>query len=211
MFDPSKILDLINAYSELIGPGCFLVAFLGSLLGFNLLVPTGTLLAGIGVLVGAGAIAWTVVIWAALGAATGSSASYTAGIWLGPSVRSLSAWRSWSRVMERAQVLFRRYGFASILIAYFSGPLRAPVAAVAAIAGMRRIEFELANLSSAFVWATVAVGVGAVPGSMIEPNSPWLVVAPFLVPLLVIGISLAITLGWKATARSRAKPPSPPT
>ena len=54
MFDPSKILDLINAYSELIGPGCFLVAFLGSLLGFNLLVPTGTLLAGIGVLVGVG-------------------------------------------------------------------------------------------------------------------------------------------------------------
>lgn len=213
MLDASKILELIHSHSEFIAPLCFLVALLGSLLGINLVVPAGTFLTGIGVFVGAGTVPWTIVIWAALGAAAGSSASYTAGLRLGSSVRRIVAWRSWSDVMSRAQELFLRYGFVSVLIGYFSGPLRAPVAALAAVAGMSRIKFESANLCSALAWAAFAVGVGAAPGAMINPNSPWLLVVPFLAPVLTIGVSLAILLGRKKQQFKPAwsRTPSPPT
>jgi membrane protein DedA with SNARE-associated domain len=48
--------------------------------------------------------------------------------------------------LNRARSLFERFGFVAILIAYFSGPLRAPVAGAAAIAGMARWNFEMANI-----------------------------------------------------------------
>lgn len=214
MLEPPKTLELIHLYAELIGPLCFLVAFLGSLVGINLIVPSGTFLTAVGVFVGAGTVSWAIVVWAALGAAIGSSASYTAGLWLGPSVRRILAWRSWAHVMERAQELLLRYGFVSVLIGYFSGPVRAPVAALAAVAGMGRIKFESANLLSAFAWATIAVGIGAAPGSMIDPGSPWFLVAPFLAPMLTIAVSLVILLGRKAKQKFRPPrigTPSPPT
>jgi len=88
-----------------------------------------------------------------------------------------------------------------MLIGYFSGPLRAPVASVAAIAGMRRGQFELANIVSALIWAVVAVGIGAIPGAMIEPNSIWLLIGPILVPVITIGISMAILFLRSASGR----------
>jgi membrane protein DedA with SNARE-associated domain len=68
------------------------------------------------------------------------------------------------------------------------------MASIAAIAGMRRIQFELANLVSAFVWVGLAVGIGAVPGVLIDPSSPWLLITPVLVPLITIGLSASILL-----------------
>ncbi|MEA2937478.1 MAG: hypothetical protein QOC56_982, partial [Alphaproteobacteria bacterium] len=172
MLDVQPILALIHSYSAYIGPLCFLVALLGALLGPNLIVPAGPVLNVVGVLVGAGAAPWTVIIWAALGAMAGSSVSYTIGLRLGAGLPRLSLFRKWPGLLERAQALFMRYGFAAILIAYFSGPLRAAMAGFAAIAGMRRIRFELANMASAFTWAVCAVAMGAVPGILIAPNSP---------------------------------------
>jgi len=211
MLDAQKTLELIHSYAEFVGALCFLIAFLGSLIGINLIVPSGTFLTAVGVFVGAGTVPWTIGVWAALGAALGSSASYTAGLRLGSSLRRSLAWRSWANVIDRAQELFQRYGFVSVLIGYFSGPLRAPVAAMAGVAGMRRVKFEAANLFSAFAWAAFAVGVGAAPGSMIDPDSPWLLVAPFLAPLVTIAVSLAILLGRKAKQRIRARTSSSPT
>ena len=194
MLDVGPILGLIHSYSEFIGPLRFLVSLLGSILGTNLVVPAGAFLTAMGVLVGAGIIPWTIVIWAAFGAMAGSSASYTAGVRFGSSVRRIRALRAWPGLTDRAQALLLRYGFAAILIGYFSGPLRAPVASLAAIAGMGRVQFELANLVSALVWASFAVSVGAAPGRLIDRNSPWLLIAPFLAPVITIGISIVILI-----------------
>jgi membrane-associated protein len=194
MFDVQPILALIHSYSAFVGPLSFSIALLGSLLGINLIIPAGAFLSSIGVLVGAGIVPWTIIIWGALGAMAGSSASYSAGLRLGAGVPRIRIFRRWPGLMDRAQTLFIRYGFAAILIGYFSGPLRAPMASIAAIAGMRRIQFELANLVSAFVWAGFAVGIGAVPGILIDPSSPWLLIAPALVPLITIALSAAILL-----------------
>lgn len=122
------------------------------------------------------------------------SASYTLGLRFGLRVQQIPLLRTRPDFMERARGIFERYGFFSILIGYFSGPLRALVASVAAIAGMRRGQFELANIASALIWAIVAVGIGAIPGAMIEPNSIWMFIAPILAPIITIVISAAILI-----------------
>jgi membrane protein DedA with SNARE-associated domain len=177
-----QVAVFVSANFALAGPFCALAALLGSLLGTNLIVPAGAVLTAMGVLVGAGVLPWTIVPWGACGAIAGMSVSYTLGVRLG----------SRSAVMERAEALFARYGFAAILIGYFSGPLRAPMACVAAIAGMRRARFELANIASAFIWAMAAVGVGAGPGALAGPNQLSLLVVAILVPALMIGVSAGI-------------------
>jgi membrane-associated protein len=192
-----QVIAFIHANSFFAGPFAFAVSILGALLGTNLIVPAGAILTAMGVLVGAGVISWTIVLWAACGAIVGMSVSYAVGLRLGPRVRRFRLFQIWPKVMERADALFARFRFVSILIAYFSGPLRAAIASVAAIAGMPRVTFELANVISGLIWAAVAVSMGAMPGSLIDPASYWLITAAILVPALTIGVSVAVLLARK--------------
>jgi membrane-associated protein len=197
MFSIQDIVENFQAIAPFIGPTIFFVAFLGSLLGTNLIVPAGAVLTATGVLVGAGVVTCTVVIWAWGGAVAGLSASYSLGLRVGPHVRQLPLIRKRPEFVEMAERLFAQYGFASILIGYFSGPLRAAVASAAAVAGMKRSSFELANVTSALIWAAVALGIGALPGKLIEPNSIWLIIGPILVPVVTIAISgIILALRW---------------
>jgi membrane-associated protein len=189
MFDLSEIADALRSHKAFIPPACFVAALLGSLLGTNLVVPTGVILAAVGVLVGAGIVSWTTVVWAALGAVVGCSASFSIGLWLGERLKHISARRSWVNAVARAETLFDKHGYAAVAIGYFCGPARAPVAAIAAIAGMQRRKFELANLFSAFAWATVAIGVGVLPGTLIEPGSSLILLGPLLIPLLTLFVT----------------------
>lgn len=182
----------IPANSALLGPFILLVTFLGSLLGTNLVVPAGAILTAFGVLIGAGVISWTAVLWGIFGACLGMSASYSIGLRLGPRVQEIPLLRAGPQLLERARLLFERYGFASILIGYFCGPLRAAVACVAAFAGMTRASFELANVTSSIVWAFAIIGIGVLPGTMIGANSVWLFLGPIFVPVITIGISVGI-------------------
>jgi membrane-associated protein len=200
-----QITAFINANSSLAGPLSFLVTFFGCLLGTNLVVPAGAILGAMGVLTGAGVLSWKFALWAPCGAVLGMSASFTIGRCLGPRLQQARP-----KLMARARSLFERFGFAAILIAYFSGPLRAPVAVVAAIAGMKRWSFELANLFSALVWTVWAIGIGAVPGLLIEPESAWLPVGLVLVPAAMVVISVAIFYLRKAASDDQAMAPPPP-
>jgi membrane protein DedA with SNARE-associated domain len=131
-----QITTFIHVNSSLAGPLSFFVTFFGCLLGTNLIVPAGAIMGAMGVLAGAGVISWKFALWAPCGAALGMSASYTIGRRLGLRLQGIPFLRQQATLMVRARSLFERFGFVAILIAYFSGPLRAPVAGVAAIAGM---------------------------------------------------------------------------
>jgi membrane protein DedA with SNARE-associated domain len=126
------------------------------------------------------------VLWAWAGAAIGLSTSYSIGLLLGPRLRNVPLIKDRPAVLEKARRLFSRYGQAAILIAAFSGPLRATVASVAAVAGMRRVHYELASIFSALLWAVVSIAIGAVPGLWIERDSVWVLVAPVLIPLGIL-------------------------
>jgi membrane-associated protein len=187
-----QLTAFIHVNASLAGPLGMFAAFFGCLLGPNLVLPVGAILGAMGVLTGAGVISWKFALWVPCGAALGMSASFAIGRRFGPRLQRISLLRAQPKLMDHARSLFERFGFVAILIGYFSGPLRAPVAAVAAIAGMTRWNFELANIFSALVWTIWSVGVGVVPGLMIEPNSVWLLVGLVLVPAATLGISVSI-------------------
>jgi membrane protein DedA with SNARE-associated domain len=187
-----QVTDLIRAHAASAGLLGFLVAFLGSFLGTNLIVPAGSFLTAMGVLMGAGVIPWTILIWAACGASLGMTACYAMGQHFGVRVQQIPMLRNRPEFMRRAEAIFEKYGFLSILIGYFSGPLRAPLACIAAIAGMGRFKFELANISSSFIWSAFALGIGAAPGAIIERDSIWVLIAPVLVAAIAIGFSAMI-------------------
>jgi membrane protein DedA with SNARE-associated domain len=119
----------------------------------------------------------------------------------GERVQQIPMVRNSPEFMRRAEAIFEKHGFLSILIGYFSGPLRAPIACIAAIADMGRFKFELANISSAFTWSAFALGIGAAPGAVIERGSIWLLVSPILVPVVVVGVSAAAYYFWSSTGR----------
>ena len=63
--------------------------------------------------------------------------------------------------MPRSHALFEKYGTAGVFIGRFFGPLRAVVPLAAGAAQMNPLPFQLANWSSALLWATVTLAPGA--------------------------------------------------
>jgi len=155
-------------------------------------MPAGAILTALGVLTGAGIVSWTFVLWAICGASLGMSVSYSLGLLFGPRLQRIPILRSRPELAEHARGLFARYGYAAILIGYYSGPLRSVVASVSATAGMPRRKFELANIVSAVIWSAGAAAIGAIPGTLIEPGSPWLLAGVVLVPLVTIGLTVLL-------------------
>src|SRR5262245_162963 len=124
----------LSDYADFVPLICFAAAFFGSLVGTNLIVPTGAILASAGVLVGAGVCSWSTIVWAAAGAYCGCSVSFSIGKRFGSSLIGLSTTQAWLKAVNVAKQIFRRQGQLAILVGYFAGPARAPVAAVAAAA-----------------------------------------------------------------------------
>jgi membrane protein DedA with SNARE-associated domain len=64
------------------------------------------------------------------------------------------------QLIENGKTFFRRWGTWAIVLARFTGPLRASVPIVAGITEMPPILFQIANWSSAFLWAAVLLAPG---------------------------------------------------
>jgi membrane protein DedA with SNARE-associated domain len=138
------------------------LAFGESLAFVSLILPASTALVAIGALIGAGALDF-MPIWiaAALGAALGDWLSY----WLGQKFE-VPISRVWplSRhpdLIPRGHAFVEKYGIAAIFIGRFFGPLRAAVPLVAGILEMSWWPFQIANVTSAFIWAAVLLAPGA--------------------------------------------------
>jgi membrane protein DedA with SNARE-associated domain len=58
------------------------------------------------------------------------------------------------QMLVKGKKFFDRWGIASVFFGRFFGPLRAIVPLVAGACGMTRKWFQIANLSSAIVWAS---------------------------------------------------------
>lgn len=143
-------------------PIIFLLAFGESLAIISLLVPATAILLGAGALIGAGAISFVpVLIAASLGAIIGDSVSY----WLGKHYHQvvIASWplNRHPKLVFRAEQFFHRYGTFGVFIGRFFGPLRAIVPLIAGTMQMPTSKFNLANISSAPVWAFVLLAPGA--------------------------------------------------
>jgi len=152
---------LIMQHGMWAGPIVGLLAFGESLAIVGLFIPATALMIAVGGLLGTGIVdPWWVVGWAIIGAIVGDWISYIFGRRIGP-----SAYRRWplSRnrpLVARARLFFRRYGFLSIFVGRFLGPVRATIPLVAGVMEMDRRSFQAANVTSAIVWAPVMFAPG---------------------------------------------------
>lgn len=142
-------------------PIVFALSFGESLAFVSLFLPATVALLGIGGLIGASGLPFVpVCIAAALGAALGDWLSYWIGVTFKGGVARLWPLSRHPDLVPRGHRLVERYGFYAIFIGRFFGPLRAIVPLVAGILEMAFWPFQVANFSSALVWAVGLMGAG---------------------------------------------------
>jgi membrane protein DedA with SNARE-associated domain len=145
-----------------------LMAFGESLAFISLVLPFFTILIGIGALIGAtGSVDfWIVLFAAAIGAALGDWLSYWLGRHYHAEIARMWPLRNYPDLLPRGERFFKRWGAWAVVLGRFTGPLRASVPIVAGAVHMPQGLFQLANWTSAFLWAAVLLTVGGNLGEL---------------------------------------------
>ncbi len=142
-------------------PIAFALAFGESLAFISLLIPATVALVGIGALIGASGIDFMPVwICAALGASLGDWLSYWFGATFKDAVAQMWPLSRYPDLIPRGHRFIERYGLYAVFIGRFFGPLRASVPLAAGILTMPFWPFQIANFTSAFLWAAVLLAPG---------------------------------------------------
>jgi membrane protein DedA with SNARE-associated domain len=159
----SQVVEFVRLHEAWAAPIVFALAFGESLAFISLLIPAWGALVAIGYLIGPSGISFGPVwVAGALGAALGDWLSYWVGLKLGPPVAHIWPLSRHPDLLPRGERFMTRWGIAGIFIGRFFGPLRAAVPLVAGILAMPYWRFQLANFTSAFVWAAVLLTLGDV-------------------------------------------------
>lgn len=139
------------------------LAFCESLAVVSFFVPATVILVGIGALVGATGLAfWPIWLGAALGAICGDWLSFAVGTYFKEGAHQIWPLSRYPEQVERAHAFMRKWGAWGVFIGRFSGPLRAFVPLAAGIFGVPALHFQLANVTSALIWAFVLLAPGEV-------------------------------------------------
>jgi membrane protein DedA with SNARE-associated domain len=139
-----------------------LLAFCESVAILSLIIPATVILVGVGALIGASGIEFF-PIWfgAVLGACLGDWLSFWFGGRFKTAMYRIYPLSKHPEIITKGEAFFHKYGPWSVFIGRFFGPLRAVIPLVAGIFGMRRLYFQMANISSGMVWAFVLLAPGA--------------------------------------------------
>ncbi|PZU58746.1 MAG: DedA family protein [Sphingobium sp.] len=164
----TALLAFITHHAAWAGPIIGVLAFLESLVLIGLFVPAIATMIAVGGLIGAGVLdPAPIILSAILGAVAGDWVSFALGRKMGPSVYRHRLLRGHRLAFARARLFFRRYGFASVFLGRFLGPVRATVPVVAGVMAMPQRAFQIANVLSALVWAPALLAPGYFAGQQI--------------------------------------------
>jgi membrane protein DedA with SNARE-associated domain len=154
-------VDFVRTNQAWAVPVVFALAFGESLAFISLLIPAWGALVAIGALIGSSGIKfWPIWVSASLGAAFGDWLSYWIGLKLEHTVAHVWPLSRHPDLIPRGEAFMKKWGMPGIFIGRFFGPLRASVPLIAGIFEMPFWRFQLANFSSAFVWAAVLLTIG---------------------------------------------------
>jgi len=202
--------QFIQTNQDWAGPIVFLLTLGESLLIVGLFIPATALLLLTGGLIGTGTLSpWNILAWGIAGAIIGDAISYFIGRWMGFGILRRWPFNTQKTSVARARLFFYRYGFASVLIGRFLGPIRSTIPTVAGMMGMKHLRFQLANIISAIAWLPVmlapgyitARGVDAAQGS---DHSTLIIGAVISV---LVGIGLAAVFMRKRQPERRVRAP----
>jgi len=163
-----QALDLVRDNRAWATPIVFAISLGESLAFVSFLVPATVILIGVGALINAGTLQF-LPIWAAatVGGCLGYWISFVVGQRLGP-----EALRRWPvnrhpHTVARAEAFFHRHGALSVFAGHFFSPVRGVIPLVAGILGMRTLPFQIANVTSAALWAYLVLLSGDLGGDAI--------------------------------------------
>jgi membrane protein DedA with SNARE-associated domain len=143
------------------GPIIGIICFGESLVLVGIAIPATALMLVVGGLIGSGVLhPVPVLVGAVIGAILGDIVSYYLGRWLGIGVIYKWPLNRYHGAVARARLFFRRYSFMTVFFGRFIGPLRCTVPLVAGMMGMNQRKFQIANVSSALVWAPFVLAPG---------------------------------------------------
>ena len=155
------LADFVRDNQVWAAPIVLVLAFGESLAFISLLVPAWGALVAIGALIGVSGISfWPVWLAGGIGAALGDWVSYWLGYHYHEQIQKMWPLKNHPDLIKRGRVFFKQWGAWAIVIGRFLGPLRASVPIVAGITEMPWLRFQIANWSSAFLWAAVLLAPG---------------------------------------------------
>jgi membrane protein DedA with SNARE-associated domain len=165
----SSITDFISRHPHYAAWAVFGLAFSEAIPIVGTVVPGSTLIVAISALAIEAAISpWLLLLAATLGAIVGDGTSF----WLGQRCHRqiLQCWPldQFPELIASSEAFFNRYGAASVFLARFTAVVRAFVPLIAGIVRMPALQFYLANILSAIVWAPAHVFPGVVFGLMVR-------------------------------------------
>src|SRR5215203_2599204 len=163
------IIDYVRVHQAWAAPIVFALCFAESLAFISLLIPAWAALVGIGAIISASDLNfWPIWIAGSIGAACGDWLSYWVGLKLENRVYHMWPLSQHPTVIPAGEAFIRKWGAFAIFIGRFSGPLRASVPLVAGVFAMPYWRFQVANFTSAFVWAATLLTLGDVTSSTIK-------------------------------------------
>ena len=156
-----QVVDFVRANEHWALPVVFILSFGESLAFVSVFLPATVALLGIGGLIGASGLSFfPICAAAALGATLGDWLSYWLGVTFKEPIGKIWPLSRYPDLLPRGHAFVERFGFYAIFLGRFFGPLRAIVPLVAGILTMPFWPFQLANVSSAIVWAVALMGAG---------------------------------------------------
>lgn len=158
-----QLTQFIQTHQLWAGPLLALFTFGESLVIIGFFIPATALLLVVGTLLGSGVLpVWSTLAWLTAGAILGDAISYWIGRYYGPALVRRRPLNRYRRAVAHGRLFFIRFGFASIFIGRFLGPVRSTVPLVAGMMRMRSRPFQLANVASAVVWVVSLLAPGYV-------------------------------------------------
>jgi membrane protein DedA with SNARE-associated domain len=155
------VTDFITAHQAWAGPTVFALAFGESLAFIGFLLPATAALVLVGVLIGQDLLDfWLMAAWAIPGAALGDIVSFWIGRYFRDSIRGLWPFTRHKQALDYGHRFFARWGVASVFLGRFLGPVRAVIPLIAGMMDMPKLKFQIANWSSAALWAPYWLCVG---------------------------------------------------
>ena len=164
-----SVANFVREHQAWAAPIVLVLAFGESLAFISLLLPAWAALVSMGALISAGEISfWPIWVAAAIGAALGDWLSYWIGQKLEYRVQHIWPLSRHPNLISKGEAFLKNWGILAIFIGRFFGPLRASVPLVAGIFKMPYWQFQIANFTSAFVWAGVLLIFGDAVGMLIR-------------------------------------------
>lgn len=151
------IVTFVHDHEAWIVPIAFVVAFLESFCFLSILWPGTAILVGISALLaksGVGVdVVWPAIIAAGFGGSVGYAVSYWIGLYYKDGIREMWPFSRNPAMVNRGQSFFNKWGAVGVFFGHFFGPVRAVIPVVAGMYALPQWQFQLANITSAFIWA----------------------------------------------------------